>query len=127
MPNSTKRLRVGHIGWLANDQNDYAQTVAWCDTNEERIRKACAKNPEITGYTDYREMLRDADLDLVVIATPNWVHCEMACDFLKAGVHVFLEKPMGINRAEIDRLYNEALASKAQLAAAASMRLVTTE
>ena len=123
MSKPIKRLRVGHIGWLANDQNDHAQTVAWCDTNKERIQKACARNPEIKGCTDYREMLRDADLDLVVIATPNWVHCEMACDFLKAGVHVFLEKPMGINREEIDRLHAEALASKAQLAIDFELRI----
>ncbi len=118
-----KKLRIGHIGWLANDQTDFAETVAWCDVNPERMRKASEKNPQISTYTDYRDLLRHPGLDVVVIATPNWLHSDMACDFLEAGVHVFLEKPMGINRAELDRLLAVARRSKARIAVDFEMRI----
>lgn len=118
-----KKLRIGHIGWLANDQTEFAETVAWCDANPERLGKAREKCPAIAAYTDYRELLNHPGLDLVVIATPNWLHCDMACDFLDRGIHVFLEKPMGINRAEIDRLLAAARRSKAQIAVDFEMRI----
>ena len=118
-----KKLRIGHIGWLANDQTEFAETVAWCDANPERLGKAREKCPAIAAYTDYRELLNHPGLDLVVIATPNWLHCDMACDFLDRGIHVFLEKPMGINRAEIDRLLAAARRSNAQIAVDFEMRI----
>jgi len=76
-----KILNIGHIGWLANDQNDHAQTVAWCDADAARLQKRCASAPGNAGYTDYRELLGHPGVDLVVIATPNVFHCEMACRF----------------------------------------------
>ena len=117
------KLRIGHIGWLANDQTEFAETVAWCDSNPERLGKAREKRPEIATYLDYRELMEHPGLDLVVIATPNWLHCDMACDFLDRGIHVFLEKPMGINRSEIDRLLAAARRSKAQIAVDFEMRI----
>jgi predicted dehydrogenase len=74
-------------------------------------------------YTDYRDMLGHAGLDLVVISTPNWLHCEMACAFLESGKHVFVEKPMGINRAECDRVLNAARKSGKNLAIDFEMRV----
>ena len=118
-----RKLRVGHIGWLANDQTEYAETVAWCDSNPARLGRSLAKSPGITGYSDYREMLDHPGLDLVVIATPNWFHCEMACGFLDRGIHVFLEKPMGINRGEIDRVLKAASRSDARIAVDFEMRI----
>jgi predicted dehydrogenase len=118
-----RRLRIGHIGWLANDQSEFAETVAWCDANPERLKKSLVKCPAITGYNDYRGMLEHPGLDLVVIATPNWFHCEMACEFLDRGIHVFLEKPMGINRDEIDQVLEAANRSKAQIAVDFEMRI----
>jgi len=97
--------------------------VAWCDVQPERLRKRREKFPEIAGYADYRELLRHPGLDLVVIATPNEFHCEMACAFLEAGIHVCLEKPMGITRCEMDRLLEVARRSTAQLAVDVEMRV----
>jgi len=99
-----KKLKVGHIGWLTRDEGPDCETVAWCDINEQKLKNAKAKHPDITTYTDYRDMVQHPGLDLVCISTPNWLHTEMACAFLEAGVHVFLEKPMSVNRQELDRL-----------------------
>lgn len=99
-----KKLRVGHIGWLSLDEGDDCETVAWCDVIEKKLEGAKAKHPNIAMYADWREMLKKAKLDLVCISTPNWLHTEMACAFLEAGAHVFVEKPMGINKEELDGL-----------------------
>lgn len=99
-----QKLNIGHIGWLFRDEGPDCATVAWCDVNEIKMKRLAQEQPAITMYADYRRMLDHPGLDLVVISTPNWVHCEMACAFLEAGKHVFVEKPMGITRAEMDRL-----------------------
>lgn len=96
------KIRIGHIGWLSRDEGPQVETVAWCDLNKEKLQRATEKHPDIEMYTDYREMARRADLDAVVISTPNDVHAEQCIAFLEAGADVFLEKPMGINREEFD-------------------------
>ena len=56
----------------------------------------------VTTYEDYREMLEkeDKNIDAVVVATPDWMHCEHTCACLRAGKHVYCEKEMS-NRLEL--------------------------
>ena len=56
----------------------------------------------VETYEDYREMLakEDKNIDAVVIATPDWMHCEHTCACLRAGKHVYCEKEMS-NRLEL--------------------------
>src|ERR1051325_11525579 len=118
-----RKLKIGHIGWLSRDEGTDCETVAWCDINAEKMKRLESEHPRIAMYTDYRDMLGHAGLDLVVISTPNWLHCEMACAFLESGKHVFVEKPMGINRAECDRVLNAARKSGKNLAIDFEMRV----
>ena len=120
-----KKLKVGHIGWLPVDNESYCETVAWCDINADRMKKCASEHPEITMYTDYREMLKHPGLDLVVISTPNWVHAEQTIAFLKAGIHVFVEKPMGINKAETDAILEVSDRSGVRLGVDFEMRFST--
>ena len=39
-------------------------------------------------FTDYREMLREEDIEMVTIAAPNYLHCQMTLDIANAGKHV---------------------------------------
>ena len=50
----------------------------------------------VSTYEDYREMLdkEDKNIDAVVIATPDWMHCEHTCYCLRKGKHVYCEKEM---------------------------------
>ena len=56
----------------------------------------------ITTYEDYREMLdkEDKNIDAVVVATPDWMHCEHTCYCLRKGKHVYCEKEMS-NQLEL--------------------------
>jgi predicted dehydrogenase/threonine dehydrogenase-like Zn-dependent dehydrogenase len=54
--------------------------------------------------TDYEEVLRDPEIDLVVISTPNNLHFPMLIQAAKAGRAVFVEKPLCINSTELDEI-----------------------
>jgi predicted dehydrogenase/threonine dehydrogenase-like Zn-dependent dehydrogenase len=57
-----------------------------------------------TAGTDYNEALRDPGVDAVMIATRHHLHAKMVEDALRAGKHVFVEKPLAINQEELERL-----------------------
>ena len=68
--------------------------------------------------TDYREVLKDADIDAVIIATRHNLHAAMALDALRAGKHVLLEKPLALTRPELEsisKFYDEAGSNPAPL------------
>jgi len=52
------------------------------------------KNKPVACYRDHREMLEASDCALVVVVSPDYTHEQIACDCLKAGKHVRLEKPL---------------------------------
>lgn len=54
--------------------------------------------------TDYKEILNDHDVDLVMITTRHNLHASLALEVLKNGKHVFVEKPMALNKIELDEL-----------------------
>jgi predicted dehydrogenase len=69
------------------------QIVAVCDVYEKRKRIA-SERFKAKGYTDYRELLQQPDIDAVYIATPDHWHCKNAVDAMDHGKDVYLEKPM---------------------------------
>ncbi len=84
--------------------------VASCDLIEEKA-KSHAQKTGSRAYTNYREMLKKEDIDIVVIATPTGAHYEHAKDVLNVKpVHILLEKPMVLRVAHGMEL--EALAKK---------------
>ncbi len=70
-----------------------AQVVAVCDLDRPRAERFARERniPEI--YTSYEEMLQEADINVVDIATPTYLHIPMALQAIKAGKHVHCEKP----------------------------------
>jgi len=90
-----KKQNVGHIGWLEYDEGSECKTVAFCDTNKQKLDALKQKYPDVAIYTDYRKMLKHHGLDAVVISTPNFLHAEQSIAFLEAGKHVMLEKTYG--------------------------------
>lgn len=66
---------------------------------------ALARKFEVAGVsTDYPSVLSDADIDTVVITTRHNLHAQMAVAALNAGKHVFVEKPLAINTAELNNI-----------------------
>ena len=76
--------------------------VAICDTNEEILTRAM----ETLGleaencYSDYNDLLKRDDIDVVIVATPDFLHLEHVVATLEAGKHVLCEKPMAMTIEE---------------------------
>jgi len=54
--------------------------------------------------TDYKEILADPDIDMVLIATRHNLHARLTCEAAEAGKHVFVEKPVAMNREEWEQV-----------------------
>jgi len=61
---------------------------------------------KITSYRDYREMLESNEIDVVVIATPDFHHAQMTIDAVNAGKHVYCEKCMTRTEEEVYEVVN---------------------
>lgn len=71
-----------------------------CDVIEEKAQLLKEKFPKIENViTDYKEALADAEVDAVFVLTPNYQHYTITMDSLRAGKHVFCEKPITVNYA----------------------------
>jgi predicted dehydrogenase len=72
-----------------------AVEVRWiCDLDEERLERFGRRNPTISTTAAIDEVLGDPEVDAVVIATPVFTHYDLAARALRAGKHVFVEKPL---------------------------------
>jgi myo-inositol 2-dehydrogenase / D-chiro-inositol 1-dehydrogenase len=54
------------------------------------------------SFRDYREMLKEPDIEMVTITAPNYLHAQMTIDSAKAGKHVMCEKPLCVTLEEAD-------------------------
>ncbi|MBQ9974878.1 MAG: Gfo/Idh/MocA family oxidoreductase [Clostridia bacterium] len=59
-------------------------------------------------YHDIDEMISREELDFVVVALPTFMHCEITCKCLNAGINVLCEKPMALNLEECQRMIDTA-------------------
>jgi predicted dehydrogenase len=113
--NPQKTLRVGLIGsgWYGKSdlfrliQVAPVDVVALCDVDKNMLTEAGAlvskrqksgKTPRL--YKDYQKMLSENQMDIVLIGSPDHWHCLQAIDSIKAGAHVYLQKPISVDVIE---------------------------
>lgn len=71
--------------------------------------EALAKKYEIPRvFCDYREMLREPEIEMVTITAPNYLHAQMALDCAKAGKHIVCEKPLAMTIEEAEQMIDSA-------------------
>ncbi|MBX9928647.1 MAG: Gfo/Idh/MocA family oxidoreductase [Gemmatimonadaceae bacterium] len=105
-------IGVGGRGW--DDMRAIAaqpgvQIVALCDVDSLNLERAATLFPQAARYSDFREMMaKSATFDAVVIATPDHTHAVAAMAALKAGKHVYCEKPLARTVSEVRALKAEA-------------------
>ena len=92
------------------------QVVALCDVDDSVLKKRTAdlekagiKKPKL--YKDYRKLLEDKDVDVVIIGTPDHWHCLQLSDAVKAGKDVYCEKPLANSIEECNLMLNSVQAS----------------
>jgi len=110
---ATKRVGLIGTGWygkvdlLRLIQVAPVEVVSLCDVNSKNLeegaeivasRQASKKKPRT--YKDYRKMLAEKDLDIVIIATPDHWHALNAIEAMEAGADLYLQKPISVDVVE---------------------------
>lgn len=118
-----KRWRVGLIGCGWYGKSDLARlmqvaqidVVGLCDVDQNHINEAVRLVQERQGsdaspytYTDYRKMLEQHEFDIVIIGTPDHWHALNTIDAIKAGAHVFVQKPTSADVIESEAMLSYA-------------------
>lgn len=113
--NPQKPYKVGLIGtgWYGKSdlfrliQVAPVDVVALCDVDKNKLSEAATmvserlktkKKPRT--YSDYRKMLAENQMDIVLIGTPDHWHALQAIDAIKAGAHLYLQKPISVDVME---------------------------
>ena len=116
----SNRLRIGQIGCgrIARGHDmpgvfkaGGVDLVAMCDVDRKRAqegkeltqqfyRDSGASEPDISTHVDYRELVERADIDAIVISTPDHSHAELALGAILAGKDVYLQKPFTMTLSE---------------------------
>ena len=105
-------VRVGIIGsqFISSIHADalqrcaHAEIVAAASPRRQHVQAFAKKFGIPRVFTDYRELLAQPKIDLVVVGVPNNLHCEVALAAAAAGKHIVMEKPLCLNLAEADRM-----------------------
>jgi predicted dehydrogenase len=111
-------IRIGVIGygyWGPNVVRNFweaaeAQVVAVSDLNEKRLLVAKSRYPALHTTIDHKELFSNPEIDAIAIATPVATHYDLALSALRAGKHVFVEKPLTQTAAQAAELVREASA-----------------
>lgn len=82
--------------------------MAVCGRNQDRAKEMAEKYKMPEVYNDYREMIQQAKLDAIVVATPDDTHYEMIMVAFDAGLHVVCEKPIALNADHAREMYIKA-------------------
>ena len=86
-----------HVSAVGGGRIEGLRLAAVCDIDRERLELCMERNPGVKGYSDWQELIRDPELDAVIVAVPHPLHAAIAMAALKAGKHVLVEKPMDIS------------------------------
>jgi len=124
---STAMIGVGGRGSFLLEgviRQPNAKVLALCDIKPDRLDKAATTsardNP--STYADWRQVIDRKGVDAVFIATPPYLHSEMAIAALKAGKHVYCEKPIGVTPAQVRALLEAAKSAKTVFVAGQQLR-----
>src|SRR4051794_28282566 len=113
MRTSDRQLGVAvcGIGWCASQhitafmRHPRARVVYLCARDADRARAKLAKYgvavPDAQITTHYDQVLDSPDVDIVAITTPNHLHAQQAVAAARAGKHLLLEKPTGLDVDEL--------------------------
>src|SRR5215510_1865797 len=122
---------IGFMGWihyLAYQKTKGVKLAAVCTRDRTRLSgdwRGIQGNfgppgepvdlSDVAKYSALDALLADKSIDLVDLCLPPHLHCEASIAALKAGKHVFVEKPMGLTAAECDKIMQAAAKAKKQV------------
>ena len=89
-----------HARMLIEGRVPGATLAAVCDVDEQRL----APFAGVPGFTNSRRMIDSGAVDAVLVATPHYAHTTIGIEALRAGLHVLVEKPISVHKADAQRL-----------------------
>ena len=107
-------MGTSHAKQLMEGKVENACLGAVCDVKQERLDWASENLEGVKTYLSFDEMLKDPDIDAVIIATPHYDHPVMGVKAFKAGKHVLVEKPVGVYTKAVREL-NQAAAESGKV------------
>ena len=113
----SKKLKIGIIGTgniaeehiSAYKKNPNVELYAFCDLDEELLKRKGEKHGVTRLFTDKNEMLKLEEIDAVSVCTWNSEHAPCTIAALNAGKHVLCEKPMAMNEKEAREMQEAAV------------------
>jgi predicted dehydrogenase len=113
-------VNIGIIGygyWGPNLVRNFAESngariAAVADLDKNKLETVQKRYPTVKVTTNFQELLQDPSIDAIAIATPVSTHFEFGMAALKAGKHVWVEKPMTETSLQARKLVQEAEARK---------------
>jgi len=85
-----------------------AEVVALVDIDVKKAEDLAHEFGVKKVYQDWRKLIDEKDLDLICVATPNYLHAEMSIAAAEKGKHVLVEKPMAGSKEEMDAMIRAA-------------------
>ena len=103
------------IAGAGNVAHDFCVALRTLPRSQHRIKAVSARSLErakefasiheiSSWYGSYNEMFNDQEINIVYIATVNSTHLAIVLQALKHGKHVLCEKPMGVNKEEVEEI-----------------------
>ncbi len=96
-------MGLSHLKAMQEAFPTEVEVAAVCSTSEINVRRALALAPRAAVFSEPADLI-GSELDAVFVCAPNFLHSRLALHTLRAGRHLFLEKPAGIARAECAEL-----------------------
>src|SRR5436305_5663804 len=81
-----------------------ARLVAVASPTREHVQAFAEKHHIREWFTNYHELLKREEVQIVSLCLPNDLHCQATIDAARAGKHVICEKPLCLNLQEADRM-----------------------
>jgi predicted dehydrogenase len=105
-----QHLRLGIIGLgnmgqvhaysLSSGKDSRCHLAAVCDPDQEVLRRF----PDARPFQSSSELIRSGEVDAVLVATPHYSHAPIGIEALQAGLHLLMEKPLCVHKADCERL-----------------------
>ena len=95
--------------------NESIDLIGLWHPRPERLREACSKH-NLNAYEKWEDLINDPKIEGIIIATPPAQRFELALQAVKAGKHLLLEKPIGLNADEVMELQRNALKRNLRIA-----------
>ena len=111
---------IGHCPSIRELEN--AELIALCDNNKENLDKLQKKWEPKRVYTDYHDLIRDKEIQVVIVATPNYLHHEQTIAALKEKKHVIVEKPFSCTHNEAWDMVNTSISEGVLVMAGTNQR-----